>query len=88
MLRKLFGPKRGRQQATGEYCIMRGFVFCSPNQILCVRSNQEEMGGACSTCGGTGESHVGFGWGKLRERVHLEYLDVDGNLILKWILKE
>ena len=64
-------------------------MFFTTRQIFCVRSNQEEeTGGACSTGEGTGEGHVGFGWGKLRERVHLEYLGVDGNLIFKWILKE
>jgi hypothetical protein len=58
---------------------MGGFKFCTPHQIFCVRSNQEEeMSGTYSTCGGTGEGHVGFEWGKLRERVHLEYLGVDG----------
>jgi hypothetical protein len=68
---------------------MSGFLFCAPHLIFCVRSNQEEeMAVACSTCGGTGEGRVGFGWGKLRERVHLEYLGVDGSLIFKWILKE
>ena len=31
--------------------------------------------------------HTGFWWGDLREREHLEYLRVDGRLILKWIIK-
>jgi hypothetical protein len=67
---------------------MSGFKFCTPHQIFCVRSNQEKkMGGACSTFGGTGEGHVGFGWCKLKERVHLEYLDLDGNLVFKMDLK-
>jgi len=29
------------------------------------------MGGACSAYGGRGEAYAGFGWGKMRERVHL-----------------
>jgi hypothetical protein len=32
--------------------------------------------------------HTGFGWQDLRERTHLEYLDVDGRLILKQIFKK
>jgi hypothetical protein len=33
----------------------------------------------------TGEVHTGFWWGDLRERDHLQDLDVDGRGILKWI---
>jgi hypothetical protein len=29
--------------------------------------------------------HTGFWWGNLRERDHLEDLDIDGRIILKWI---
>jgi len=32
-----------------------------------------------------GEVHTGFWWDNLRERDHLEDLDVDGRLIFKWI---
>jgi hypothetical protein len=32
--------------------------------------------------------HTGFWWGDLREGDHLEDLDVDGRIILKWILQE
>jgi len=31
----------------------------------------------------SGEVHTGFWWGKLRERDHLEYLGVDGRIILR-----
>jgi len=34
-----------------------------------------------------GDTHTGFWWGKLRERVHLEELGVDGRIIFKWIFK-
>ena len=30
------------------------------------------MGGACSTYGGRGDMYIGFWWGNLRERGHLE----------------
>jgi len=33
-----------------------------------------------------GEFHVGFLWGNLKERVHLEDLGIDENIILKLIL--
>jgi len=35
----------------------------------------------------TGKMHTGFWWGEMMERGHLEYLDVDGRVILKWIFK-
>jgi len=31
--------------------------------------------------------HTGFWWGDLRERHHLEYVGVDGTIILKWVFK-
>jgi hypothetical protein len=36
----------------------------------------------------TVEMHTGTWWGDLKERNHLEDLDVDGRIILKWIFKE
>ena len=31
--------------------------------------------------------HARFWWGDLRERKHLEDLDIDGRIILKWTLR-
>jgi hypothetical protein len=36
---------------------------------------------------GREEVHTGLWWVKLKERVHLEDLDVGGRIILKWISK-
>ena len=32
----------------------------------------------------TGEVHAGFWWDNLRERDHLQDLDIDGRIIFKW----
>jgi hypothetical protein len=37
---------------------------------------------------GRGEVRIGFWWGNLEESDHLADLDLDGRIILKWILKE
>jgi len=34
------------------------------------------------------ELHTGFWWGNLGERDHLENPDIDGRIILKWILRK
>ena len=36
---------------------------------------------------GRGKAPIGFWWGNLRERTHMEGLAVDGRIILKWSLK-
>jgi hypothetical protein len=37
---------------------------------------------------GRREIHAEFWWGDLREGYHLKDLDVDGRIILKWIIKK
>jgi len=37
---------------------------------------------------GAGDEHAGFCWGDLTERGHLEYLGVDGSIILKLIFRK
>jgi hypothetical protein len=44
------------------------------------------MGVACSTYEGDENCLPGFGGGKLMARDHLEEPDVDGRIILRWIL--
>jgi hypothetical protein len=36
---------------------------------------------------GRGEVHTGFWWGDPRGKGHVQDLDVDGKIILKWIFK-
>jgi hypothetical protein len=44
------------------------------------------MGWTCSTYGG--EEDIGFRWGNLWERGHLEASSVDGKIILRWIFRK
>ena len=36
----------------------------------------------------SGELHIEFWWGDLRERDHLENPGVDGKIILRWIFRK
>jgi hypothetical protein len=36
----------------------------------------------------TGDVHMGFWWGDLRVRDHLEDIGIDGRIILKWTFKK
>jgi hypothetical protein len=47
----------------------------------------QETGGDMWHVWETGEVYIGFWWRNLRERDHLEDLDVDGRMILKSIVK-
>jgi hypothetical protein len=33
-------------------------------------------------------AYIGFGWGNLRERDHLEDRGIDGRIILRWIFRK
>jgi hypothetical protein len=49
---------------------------------------KNEMGGACGTCGKEEKYIKCFGGGDVREIKHLEDPNVDGSVILKWIVKK
>ena len=57
------------------------YTKCYPDDQ--VKTN--EVGGAYDPYGGE-DRCIGFWWGNLKERDHTEDLNVDGNIILKWIL--
>jgi hypothetical protein len=48
---------------------------------------EDEVGESCSTYEGEEQYIRGFWWGNLKERNQLEDLGVDGNIILKWVLR-
>ena len=57
--------------------------YCAGDKI-----EEIEMGGTCCTYGGRERCAKGFGGGNLRERDHWGDQDVDGRIILRWILRE
>ena len=57
-------------------------MYCAPNSVQVIKSRRMRGAGHVAH---TGEKRKKFGiwWGKLKERNHLEDLDVDGWIILK-----
>ena len=45
---------------------------------------ENEMGEACSTCGGRVDVYTEVWWGKLRVRAHLEDPGINGRIIIRW----
>jgi hypothetical protein len=62
VLRRIFGPKR--DEVTGEWRKLHNEelsdLYCSPNIVQEIQKN--EMGEACSMCGGENWCICGFGW--------------------------
>jgi hypothetical protein len=61
--------------------------FCSSPNIIHVIKYKRTRWMELVALWGRGEMHTEFWCGRLKERDHLEELEVDGRIILKWILK-
>ena len=89
VLRRIFGPKR--DGVTGEWRKLHNEEL---NDVLltqyCAGDKMEknEMGRACGTYGGRGEVCKGFWLGNPRKRGYWGDQDVDGRIILRWILRK
>ena len=89
VLRRIFRPKR--DEVTGEWRKLYNeefnVLYPSPNIVLVIKTEKNEMGGECSAYGG-GEACTGFWWGNLGERDHWGDPGVDGRIILRWIFRK
>ena len=63
-------------------------MICTHQILFGYPFKKNVMDGACSTYGREKEVHIGFWWGNLRERGHLEGTGVDGRILLRWILRK
>jgi hypothetical protein len=61
-------------------------LYCSPNIIRMVKSRRMRWMGHVAQIGDRSVAYRVL-VGDLRDRDHLEDLDIDGRIILKWILK-
>jgi len=89
MLMRIFGPKedkvRGkwRKLHNGEL----NDLYCSPNVILLLIKSRRKWAGHVARMGDRGVP-TRFWWRNLRERHNLGDPDVDGRIILRWILRK
>jgi len=90
VLRRIFGPKR--DAVTGEwrklYNEELNDLYFSPNTVRVNKSRRMRLEGHVARIRKSKMCMKSFGWKNPRDRHHLEDPGVDGNIILKWILKE
>jgi hypothetical protein len=88
VLRRMFGRRWG-QKAEGWRKLHNEELhklYASPKYYQSVQIKETEMGGPRSTHGRDEKMHITFWLENLNGRKHLEDLNVDGKIILEWIL--
>ena len=88
VLRRIFGPKRDgvtgvRRKLHNEEL---NDLYSSPNIVRVIKSRRMRWAGHVART--EGEVCTRFWWGNLRERDHWGDQDVDGRIILRWILRK
>jgi len=89
VLRRIFGSMR--DEVTGDLRTLHNEelndLYSSPGIFRVIKSRRMRWMGHVAQMG-RGEAYTGFWWGNLKERDHLEDPGVDGNIILRWIIRE
>ena len=89
VLSGIFGPKRDEE--TGEWRKLHNEelndMYCSPNIIRVMKSRRLRWAGHVACLVGRRDA-CSVSVGILREGDHLEDQDVNGKIILKWMLKK
>jgi len=82
-------PKR--DEVTGKWRTLHNeelnVLYSSPNIVRVIKSRRMRWAGNVARMG-SGEACTEFWWGNLRERDHWRDPDVDGRIILRWILRK
>jgi hypothetical protein len=83
VLRKILGPKIN--EVTGEWRRLHKGALYSVLLTKYYSGDQVMRWVGHVARNGAAEVHTGFLWVDLKEKDHLEDLDVDGRIILKWV---
>ena len=87
MLRRIFGPKRdGVTEWRKLHNEELNDLYSSPNIMRMIKSRRMRWAGHVARM--EGEVSTRFWWGKLKEKDHWGDQDVDGRIILSWILRK
>ena len=89
VLRRIFGLKRDEvtQECRTLHNEELNDVYLSTNIVRVIKSRRMRRAGHVARMGRR-EAYIGFRWGNLRERDHLEDPGVDERIILRWIFRK
>jgi len=85
----MFGPKK--DEITGDWRKLHNEelndLCCSPDIVRVIKSRRMRWAKHVARMGRI-EVRIGFRWGKLGERYHLEDPGIEGRIILKWVFRK